>query len=217
MIELFPIIRTRHESDRSGDFIALANTIENLECNHAGFVISYNNELFVFHFTGIIQLGPVDDDYFHRITPTILPDEVPSFIAHCKHIHKTARPIYGYFYSGESYTLTGIHTSSTQLGQRMTCVGFCLNVLKGFLEDDYIIYQDWTEQSHNEPGYLERYCDRHDLDIDNIRQSHRRISPIEFLVSAFFADTPITKAQIDSRVDLTNRFLRQKLQSNEEE
>ena len=82
------------------------------------------------------------DTYFHKTTLTIHPDEVPAFIVYCQQIKQKAKPIYGFFYSGEFYDKEGNYLMNKDLGERMTCVGFCLNVLKGFLEEDYIDYME---------------------------------------------------------------------------
>jgi len=82
------------------------------------------------------------DTYFHKTTLTIHPDEVPAFIVYCQQIKQKAKPIYGFFYSGEFYDKEGNYLMNKDLGERMTCVGFCLNVLKGFLEEDHIDYME---------------------------------------------------------------------------
>jgi len=95
----------------------------------------------------------------------------------------------------------------------MTCVGFCLNVLKGFLEEDYINYQDWDESSHtSSPDYLIKYAKRYNLNIDDISKSHRRITPLELLTSAFFTNTPILKSSIDSKIEQAKEYIYKSLE-----
>lgn len=217
MIEMFPITKSLSESDRSSDYVALANLHVNHVPSHSAILIQHKQSRYLFHYTGYnIVYSNVDDEYFHRVTDTIIPDEVPSFIAMCKNILRKANPKYGYFYSGESYDLTGNHLSEKDLGERMTCVGFCLNVLKGFLEEDYIEFADWTSKSHKEDGYLERYCERHKLNIDAIKASHRRVAPRECLASAFFTNLPIRKVQIDEKVLELNGYFKNLFRENEE-
>ena len=162
---MFEIIRSLKESDFDKDYVAIGNLIDNdIESYHSAFIIQYESELFLFHYTGInIEYEAVNGDYFHKINEKILPKEIPAFIAYCKTIKKRANPIYGYFYSGEYYDLNGEHFGDKNLGECMTCVGFCLNVLKGFLEKDYIQYSDWTEDSHNDKDYLESFCAKYIL------------------------------------------------------
>lgn len=196
---MFDIVRSLVESDRSTDFVAIGNTLNDTTSEHAGFIIKFNNEYFEFHYNGSsIEFDDLTHDFYHKITDTIQPDDVAAFIAHCKSVKRTANPKYGYFYSGEYYDRNGIHYSKSDLGERMTCVGFCLNILKGYHEEDYIQYTDWNSNSHNNPKYLEDFCIKFGLDINKISLSHRRITPRECLISAFFTDMPITKMQIDS-------------------
>ncbi len=196
----FDIVQSLKESDIVSDFVAFGNLLYETESYHCAFVIQYENKLYEFHYTGEeIEYSELKNDYFHKVTNTILPDEVPSFIAMCKNILKNANPRYGYFYSGESYNKEGVHLSNVDLGERMTCVGFCLNVMTGFLEEDYINYKDWSSDSHSDPEYLINFCKNHNLDIDKIKSSHRRITPRECLISGYFDELPISKEEIDSK------------------
>ncbi len=208
---MFSIIRTLLESDRISDFVAIGNLLnDSQESYHAAFIIKYEGSLQEFHYTGSdIELNNlISNDYFHKITNTIYSDEVPAFIAQCINVKKHANPIYGYFYSGESYDSDGNHNSKKNLGQRMTCVGFCLNVLKGFLEEDYIEYAGWDSISHGEHGYLEEYCKQYDIDPELIKDSHRRITPRECLTSCFFVELPIPKSKIQEKLIEVNHHFR---------
>ena len=148
----------------------------------------------------------MDYEYFHKRTETIHKEEIPAFIAYCNSIKKNANPIYGYFYSGEYYDNKGIHFSEKSIGERMTCVGFCMNVLKGFLENDYLKYTDWDSSSHS-TDYLLKYAEKYNLDVASIQESHRRISPIEILTSGFFHNIPISKIEIDSKLTEVKEYL----------
>ncbi len=203
---LFDIVRSKEESDRESDFVALGYSHDS-EFPHSAFIINYNGELYEYGYNGhSITLGSLTDDYFHKISDTIESGEVPAFIAFCQNVKKMAKPIYGFFYSGESYNLDGKHLSDSDLGERMTCVGFCLNILKGALEEDYLEYMDWTSESHSKE-YLENFCNQHNLDIAKISKYHRRITPIEFLTSGFFKKVPIKKVQIDSKIEAVEEYL----------
>lgn len=203
---MFEIVRSKKESDCINDFVAIGNIVEKGESVHSALIIQYNKNLFEFHYYGIIEFADIKNDYFHKITKTIVPDEVPAFIALCKNIVKNAKPQYGYFYSGESYDFNGNHQSNSGLGQIMTCVGFCLNVLKGFLEEDYITYSDWSEETHKSAGYVEKYCLKYNLDPLKINKSHRRITPRECLTSCFFSELPISKKEIDNKIPEINSY-----------
>lgn len=205
---MFEIVRTKMESDRVTDYVALGNLVNEKGSFHSAFIINYENKLFEFHYTSSnIEYIEISRDYFHKITDTIHSDEVPSFIALCNNIMKKANPKYGFFYSGESYNIDGTHMSNSGLGERMTCVGFCLNVLKGFHEDDYIIYTDWTEESIEGTEYLKDYCLRNNLNITEMKSYLRRITPLEFLTSGFFTKIPISKMEIDGKKMEVEKFL----------
>lgn len=204
---MFEIVRTLKESDRNNDFVALG-FYDNQGINHATIIIKYNSLLYQFHFAGKeIDFSYVCYDFFHKITDTINANLTPAFFAYCRHIKKKANPKYGYFYSGEFYDKDGTHFADKPIGERMTCVGFCLNVLKGFLEEDYIYYQDWDENSHTELDYLINYAQRHNLKIEDISESHRRITPLELITSGFFINTPIKKSNIDSKIESVREYI----------
>lgn len=89
----------------------------------------------------------------------------------------------------------------------MTCVGFCLNVLNGFHEMDYLSFQDWSTLEDTSTGFIKWFCDRNNLTIDQIPSDIRRITPQESLVSCFFDNMPISKKQIDKKMkSVTDRF-----------
>jgi len=208
---MFEIVRSNHESDINVDFVAIGNLVDNhFESTHSAFLIQYDETIYVFHYTGWeieFKSQQTDDDYYHKITETITPDEIPAFLAYAKTIKKHANPIYGYFYSGEYYNTNGEHFGDKNLGESMTCVGFCLNVLKGFLEEDYIAYTDWSEDSHNDKDFLERFCAKYNKNPDLIKDAHRRITPRECLTSCFLKDLPIRKHVIDKKIlQVNNHF-----------
>lgn len=162
-----------------------------------------------FHFDGKeILYDNINNEYcFHKITDTIHTELIPSFIMMCQRVMKTANPRYGYFYSGEYYDTDGVHFSEKTISETMTCSGFCLNILKGFLENDYIFYTDWDSTSHTAENYLERFANHVNIDKDKISESHRRISPLELLCSGYFSNIPIRKSQIDLKIDQTSEYL----------
>lgn len=211
---MFEIVQSQLESDINRDFVALGYLLIEDVGSHSAFIIQYQGTLYEFHYEGsMIDFSEIWNDYFHKVTYSVHPEEVPAFMAMCEQIQKKANPRYGYFYSGESYDRNGDHFGSKDLGERMTCVGFCLNVLKGFFEEDYLEYTDWDEDTHDDVGYLESYCERHNLDITKVKASHRRITPIEFISSGFFANLPIRKIQIESKVQEVEETIESKVQS----
>lgn len=207
---MFDIINTLTEKDVKNNFVAIGSYINDEKIpEHSVLVIKYNNEISHFHYTGrqILFDGVYDENCFHKITETINSELIPSFIVMCKRVMKKANPRYGFFYSGEYYDTNGNHFFEEKIAETMTCSGFCLNVLKGFLEKDYVLYNDWNTTSYPTEDYLERFANHFNIDKDTISESHRRISPLELLCSGYFSNLPIRKFQIDSKIDQTTEYL----------
>lgn len=196
---MFEVVRSLDFSEKNSAFVAIGYYVSN-DCPHAGMIIKFEDFHYQFHYTGSnIEFAGLHLDFIHKITYTINSSDVPAFIAHCKSIAKHANPKYGYFYSGDYFDSDGNHFGDVDLGQRMTCVGFCLSTLKGFLEEDYILSSDWDYDPDFKPGFLEYFCFKNSLNIDQIKKSFKRITPGQFLASGFFKEIPIGKAQIDEK------------------
>ncbi|MEB2780765.1 hypothetical protein U3A58_10205 [Algoriphagus sp. C2-6-M1] len=206
---MFEVVKSLDNSEKDHSFVALGYLIDN-PIHHAAIIIKFNNNLFQFHFTGsAIDLSPLSYDFYHKITNIIQAGEVPAFISHCRAIAKQAPPSYGFFYSGDYFDEEGVYFGNKDVGQRMTCVGFCISTLKGFLEEDYILESDWEFDPDFRPGYLELYCIRHTLNIDLVKPFWKRITPGQFLASGYFSKTPIPKALIDNKYsDLKEEMVR---------
>lgn len=208
---MFDIINTLTEEDIKENFVAIGTYIdENKTPYHAVIVVKFDTVIEHIHYTGkeILFDNIYDETCFHKITDTIPTALIPSFIVMCNNVMKKANPSYGYFYSGEYYDQNGNHFSEKAIKERMTCSGFCLNLLKGYLEEDYLYYQEWEKSSYPSENYLKNYAKRNGLEIDDISESHRRISPLEMLCSAYFKNLPIRKFQIDSKKDETQEYLK---------
>lgn len=208
---MFDIINTLTEKDIKENFVAIGSCInEQGVATHSVLVVKYQSELKHIHFTGreILFDTISDNTCFHKITETINEELIPSFIVMCNRVLKTANPRYGFFYSGEYYDLNGVHFADKEISETMTCSGFCLNILKGFLEEDYLLFNEWNTPSYPTEDYLERFANHFDLDIKKISESHRRISPLELLCSGFFQTIPISKNEIDSKIDETSEYLK---------
>lgn len=211
---MFEIIHTNTEITGKDDFVAIGSYLNHDGVpGHSLFIINFRDEVFAYHYTGDPQVGILlEPSYyercFHKVTKTIDPRLIPSFIIMCRRIMGSASPRYGYFYSGEYFDKEGNHFSDKEIGETMTCAGFLLNVLKGFLELDYLVYEDWNGPSYPTEKYVEEYAAKYNLDPATIAESHRRISPLELLCSAFYTLLPIRKNQIDLKVDETQEYLK---------
>jgi hypothetical protein len=183
---------------------------------HAAIFIRYNSESKLFHFTGksvmIQDFFNPDEIYFHKIFDIIDPILLPAFLAQCELILEKAQPRFGYFYEGALYDQAGDFISPTTSPEYMTCVGFCLNVIKGFLSDqDYFSYIDWDSSTLDET-YVEQFLERvkqenPDIEINDFKANLRRILPLEYLSGAFSSEIPVTKTFIDGiKTDVINAY-----------
>lgn len=209
---MFDILNTLTEENSQKEFIAIGSYITNTGVPyHSVFIIKYENRLYQFHYTGreISFDENIDPLCFHKVTDTIPSALLPSFIMMCKQVLKKASPRYGYFYSGEYFDMNGNHFSDKAIGETMTCAGFVLNVLKGFLENDYLDYSEWASTTHDVNNYVEDYARRFSINSTEIQISHRRISPLDLICSAFFVNLPIPKSNIDSMKPTVTYFFEQ--------
>ena len=203
------ITATPNEPDADEDFVAIGVTVLDGEADHAAIIIQYRGDIFELEFTGAtVNFGLNTKSYRQSIVRSIETDDVPAFFAMCGKVVEEADPKFDFFYSGEYYNRIGRHMGRGATGERMTCVGFCLNVLKGFLTEDYLRYEDWGPESSEIDGFVENYCRQHGFAKELIQKAHRRIAPDELLASAFFSDPPVRKAQIDSIIEKVRTTLR---------
>ena len=159
-------------------------------------------------FTGsTVKFGLNVQAYRHKIIRQIAPESVPAFYLMCRNVADEAAPTYKMFYAGQFYDRSGTFTGSAVTGQRMTCVGFCLSVLKGFFTEDYLDYSGWDHRTPENDGYVENFCKKNQFDIDAVRAEHRRITPDELLASAYFDKRPISKSEIDSIIEKVRKAL----------
>lgn len=194
------------EQNLDKEFVAAACLInEEGVAQHVGLVIHSKEGYFLFHYTGeevLFEDGKVEEWYFHKSIEFIYPEFCGTFLGHCKKIAQNANPKYGYFYNGSFYDSNGIYYSENQIPEFMTCVGFCINVIKGFIEaDEYFEYNDWTSQTVSQ-----HYLDSNVIRIQRIAphvtkslicENSRRIMPSEFIAAAFIKKIPIRKSDID--------------------
>lgn len=200
-------------------FVAAAVQLnEDGEANHAGIVICDENNYFVFHFIRgiLIDTLPNGQWFFHKPIENIFPDLVPAFVSHCKVIERKAKPEFGFFYGGSHYDSNGIFFSKNTSLQLMSCVGFCINVILGFLEEEVYFDQTTWPVSEGDENYFDKYVKQlqilhPDANIEVLRQDLRRIYPIDFISSAFLKELPITKQNIEPIAKLVERALMAKV------
>lgn len=175
---------------------------------HSGIVIFYKNDYRLFHYNAkSVSLVESNDPnwknkewYYHKTINSISEFEIEAFLGFCRDIKLNASPRYAYYYDGLShFDTSGKFISATVKGEFMTCVGFCLNVINGFVEDGQGPYLDSTTWPVTEETEQDRFEDfiedlrKQNIKFDNnvIKLGFKRISPSEFLSSAFLDKRPI--------------------------
>lgn len=174
---------------------------------HAGIFIRHNEEGTFFHFDGgKVVLEEIDSEELYCFKELIFLDPilVPSFLTQCELIVENAKPEFGYFYEGSLYDGDGNFKSEGSFPEYMTCVGFCLNVIKGFMsEEDFFVYEDWDEDSiEMSLSFVENFINKikrnfPDVKLDDFRKNLRRIKPIEYIAGAYCKDLPVRKEFTD--------------------
>ena len=155
--------------------------------------------------------------YFHKNADLFktTAEESSAFLAHCKIILKEASPELGYFFDG-SYYKDGKYFSKSNIGEYMTCVGFCVRAIDGYLENkEYFAYTDWTEDKqslkHFEYFIQKQKLTNPKIDPAQYKKHLRRIKPSDFSASAFITDLPIRKAETDKLVALVEQVFSSKV------
>ncbi|MFA6278381.1 MAG: hypothetical protein WC622_16660 [Pedobacter sp.] len=191
------------------DFIGFIVSIdEKGEAKHSGIIISFLGKTSLFHYLpkGVfleeIDLTKVGFTYSYKEITIVNKSLIRSFLNHRKVIKATAKPNFGYFYAG-SYCENGVYHSDDNTPQLMTCVGFCINVVTGFLEEkSYIEFSDWVSVSQTAQIWLDNFLiefkkEFPEVDEGIIRKNLRRIKPSELISSGYFGKLPIRKVQTD--------------------
>lgn len=200
-------------------FVAAACEINAIgQAKHVGLIIHCNEGYFLFHYEGgetvELEEDPIDIWYFHKAFDFILPEFCGDFLGHCKKIQENAKPIYGFFYPG-SYYSDGVYYSENQLPEYMTCVGFCINVVKGFIEaDEFFAFEDWNaediDQEYIDSMIAKIQIVNPNITAESIAENIRRIRPTEFISSAFINEYPIRKEAIDVILALVTQVIKGK-------
>jgi len=210
------IIRTERQGTPATFVGAAVELDKDGDAVHSGIVIFNGNECKLFHFTGrdVRLVESTDSDwrnrnwYYHKVIDRIDEEEIEAFLSFCRNISKKATPRYAFYYDGHAkYTPTGDYIYTSVKGQYMTCVGFCLNVLHGFIDDgQYLDPSTWPVTDETEQENYEDFLEtlrKHDVEFDNnvIKVGFKRISPSEFLSSAFLDMKPIVYDDIKPLTD----------------
>jgi len=192
--------------------------------NHSGIFIRYNNSNYLLHFNReAIELVEIPEDslvFFKQIS-------VPTgFILSTYHfftqIIKRKVPEYGYFYSGSFYDETTLDfIDGHGMPEIMSCVGFCLNVMKTVLRGkDFIKYTDWNYHDGLTEDKVLRYFMKAkksypDLDMDEYIKYVRRILPIEYFTAGFEVEAkiPVRKTFTDANIRIVDKMIMDRVAS----
>ncbi len=178
---------------------------------HAGIIVKFANEYKLLHYPGpgqpVLFIDvPVYEEhnwYYHR--QFVFVDEflVMSFFAHCEMVAGSANPKYGFVFP-DSFYQEGNYITKNGVPEYMTCVGFCLNVIQGFNpKETYIDYTDWDWQDiPMQQVWVDQFIVQFKVDFphfsdEDILKFLKRVSPAEYLTSAFYTHRPILKAHIN--------------------
>lgn len=217
------------------DFVAISCEITDEGfCKHSGLIISFDESIYYFHFTGIeVKLQDITDtiDAFEstylKKLEVIVEQDVVSFLGHCQKLkNKGVKPAYGFVFNDSYYDSTTKQSFLLNAEHDITtCVGFCIKVIRGFIfnNDEYIKLEDWDENSLDSVErwlfdyinkYLKIYADKNGVSVEDLYSNNelKRILPSELLSSTYFIELPIPKSNIDSvRPNLEKYLVAQKV------
>jgi hypothetical protein len=197
------------------NFVGIATYIDDTGyAYHSGLIIKYEDKALLFHYTSVevatITLPHRGQKIVCKNLDFIIEDEVRAFYVHCSQIQQNAKPSFGFFYAGDYYDKNGNYFSASSMQEYMTCVGFCISVVTGYIEGhDYFVHDDWDEGAYTDihfespEDYFEVFLAQvkkgnPNVEIDEklFRKNLRRITPTEYTASGFVSKPPIRKAQL---------------------
>lgn len=207
------------DCDVHEDFIAFCVKVgDDGIATHSGIIICYDERMHFFHFDSTVHLDELDldniDDNLYIKKITIFGNEtILAFKGYCEILELEVCPLYGFIFLNSFYNVDGVYYSEANLPDITTCVGFCINVIRGFLynNDKYIEIGDWNNSTidtlpvdfqywiNSIQDQLERISQNvSDEMMENIKSNYfKRIRPSELASSAFFEKLPIRKVSID--------------------
>ena len=121
---------------------------------HSALLIGVEGDYSLFHYDSYDVLlenpSPTDKWFFCKSLDFINAEEFSlNFLAHCMIIMNEDPPEYGFLFDGSYYTSEGKYFTDSGIRNFTTCVGFCIKVLAGFIQnyDGYFELGDWDEDS----------------------------------------------------------------------
>jgi hypothetical protein len=212
------LIRLRDVSTEE-NFVAIGVTITAIDGiqqgGHSAIFLCLEKTLYIFHFfpeNVIFQEAQQDAayNYYYLKKLDYFSDdetELIMFKSYCERIKEKSNLKFGFVFGGSFYDpLTGEYFSdSLTLPELSTCVGFCINVLTGWIFEieKYLEFDDWETITLEHPGFrnvFERVRERYPtLNEEEYNAKHKRIHPNELTISSYFSveNMPIRKKMID--------------------
>lgn len=205
-----------NDSELPSNFVSIAVVVnDNKEAYHGAILIRYRSVDHLFHYPG--SEPPVIEDItggsgqilIYKILENFDTEDdtdVGAFLRHCQRVCIETNVTYGFIFDNSTYALDGRYQSISGLPEIATCVGFCVNVLSNFVIDvseSYFNLDDWDDQGIE--GHMQRvdlWAQQEtlkkypSLDWNLYNSFKKRISPLEYLCSAFCEVYPIHKATI---------------------
>lgn len=203
------------------NFVSIATKIEDNIPTHAAILIRHQNRNFLHHFPGTTKPEVIDDFnedgwFVYKIINALSNDvdEVGSILQYCYRICKSSTMTYSFIADGSSYADKGDFISKMGLPEFGTCVGFCTNTLTNTIidiEDSYLKLEDWDDSEIVE--WVDKWSVKQvqkkypDLDWTLYNALKKRITPLEYLCSAFINEYPIGKVEINEIKDIVQESI----------
>lgn len=216
----------RIDADNINDNIigVAACLLQDNTIHHAGIFIRYNSTNYLLHFdkekVELLEIKKAVLCFFKRLS--YIPSEIiPSTYLLFKRISMSKKPGYSYFYDGSCYEPTNIDFfDEYEMPEIMSCVGFCLNVLKTVLNrEDFIKYTDWHYHNGITEDKVKKYFESKikanypNIDIVEFCKHSRRILPIEYFTAGFSTTIPVEKLFTDANIKAVENALISKIAS----
>lgn len=173
--------------------------------HHAALAVCVGGHRTFFHFDAEnITEEPFGDYVFiFKEFDSIPPFEANAFRVICNSAIRNPPPTYHYLFDGSHYKEGTFAANNGSISYHMTCVGFCLAILKEWFEEDYIKFTDWTCVNSMWPEDVEeqtrqlREIYSSTFSDEELQENMRRIKPIELISSAFYKNIPVGKVDTD--------------------
>lgn len=221
-----------NENNLPTAFVSIAVTLDEIsqDPKHAAILIRFRDLDYLFHFPGgtppLIEniTGIFSPVLFYKVLDNFDTEDdtdVGAFLRHCQRVCDETDITYGFIFDNSTYESDGRYLSLSGLPEIASCVGFCVNVLTKFVIDfssSYFNLDDWDDSgiigriaAFDSWAQNEVIKKHPSLDWTLYNAFRKRISPLEYLCSAFCNVYPITKETISKIQPLVELEMARKL------